>query len=111
MEAVNYGAGDGPNSIFAADLDSDGDSDLATANKNSDDISILLNLSNPIRPPDEEPEIPDQFSIFSYPNPFNASTTIQFSLIEKSEVTINIYDLLGRMVETLVKAEKPAGIF
>jgi ankyrin repeat protein len=41
--AVNYGAGDGPFSVFCADLDGDGDLDLAVANENSDNVSILKN--------------------------------------------------------------------
>lgn len=47
--------------------------------------------------------------ISAHPNPFNASTTIQYSLSEASHVTIEIYDLLGRHIETLVDAEMPAG--
>ncbi|UCC81070.1 MAG: VCBS repeat-containing protein, partial [Candidatus Zixiibacteriota bacterium] len=42
-DSVNYAAGDGPASVFAADLDADGDLDLATANLESDNISVLLN--------------------------------------------------------------------
>jgi len=41
--AVNYGAGDGASSVFAVDLDGDGDNDLAVANWYSDNVSVLLN--------------------------------------------------------------------
>ena len=41
--AVNYGAGDGSFSVFCADLDRDGDLDLAVANTWSDNVSILKN--------------------------------------------------------------------
>jgi ankyrin repeat protein len=41
--AVNYGAGDRPISVFCADLDGDTDLDLAIANDNSDNVSILKN--------------------------------------------------------------------
>jgi hypothetical protein len=41
--AVNYGAEDGPYSVFCADLDGDGDLDLAVANYVSDSVSILEN--------------------------------------------------------------------
>jgi hypothetical protein len=41
--AVNYPAGNGPYSVFCADLDGDGDLDLAVANYNSDSVSILKN--------------------------------------------------------------------
>jgi hypothetical protein len=41
--AVSYGAGDSPHSVFCADLDGDGDLDLAVANAGSDNVSILKN--------------------------------------------------------------------
>jgi hypothetical protein len=40
---TDYGAGDGPYSVFCADLDGDGDLDLAVANQWSDNVSILKN--------------------------------------------------------------------
>jgi hypothetical protein len=45
----------------------------------------------------------------NYPNPFNASTTISYSLREASHVTISVYDLLGREVETLFQGKQQAG--
>ena len=41
--AVNYAAGDAPTSVFAADLDGNGDQDLAVANYVSDNVSVLKN--------------------------------------------------------------------
>ena len=40
---VDYGAGSRPRSVFSADLDRDGDNDLAVANFGSDNVSVLLN--------------------------------------------------------------------
>ena len=40
---LNYPTGDGPHSVFAADFDGDSNSDLAVANYQSDNVSILLN--------------------------------------------------------------------
>jgi len=40
---VDYGAGDYPYSVFAVDLDGDGDNDLTVANRESDNVSVLLN--------------------------------------------------------------------
>ena len=55
-------------------------------------------------------EIPAEFALYqNYPNPFNPSTTIHYTLPEISDVTINIYDILGRMVTTLVHEKQPAG--
>jgi hypothetical protein len=47
--------------------------------------------------------------IDNYPNPFNASTIINYTLPGPSHVTIEIYDILGRRVETLIEGEQPAG--
>ncbi len=45
----------------------------------------------------------------NYPNPFNAKTTIKYSLSEQSDVTIEIYDIIGRKVDTIYKGYQPAG--
>ncbi len=49
--AVNYATGDSPNSIFCADLDGDGNLDLAVANYYSSNLSVLMNNGNGIFQP------------------------------------------------------------
>jgi len=58
-----------------------------------------------------EPEnLPDKISAFdSYPNPFNAKTTISFSLENQSAVNISIYDITGRLVDVLTSQTYDAG--
>ncbi len=51
----------------------------------------------------------EEFNVNVYPNPFNPSTTINYSIPEYSSITIKIFDILGNELEALVKAEKPAG--
>jgi hypothetical protein len=58
---------------------------------------------------DDALESPILFQIFNYPNPFNSSTTIEYTLPQAGRVRIDIYDLLGRKVETLVNEEVQAG--
>ncbi|UCC80954.1 MAG: T9SS type A sorting domain-containing protein [Candidatus Zixiibacteriota bacterium] len=45
----------------------------------------------------------------NYPNPFNASTTISYSLPEPADIRIEIFDILGRKVETLFSGLQEAG--
>lgn len=45
----------------------------------------------------------------NYPNPFNPSTTIEYSLRTASKVKIEIYDLLGRLVERIADKVESAG--
>ena len=56
-------------------------------------------------------EIPKDFYLAqNYPNPFNPSTTIQFGVPRASEVTIEIYNVLGRKVATLIEGNLVPGV-
>jgi fibronectin type 3 domain-containing protein len=59
---------------------------------------------------DYEQALPENFSLEqNYPNPFNPTTTINYTLPEATEVTIVVYDMMGREVKTLVSEHKDAG--
>jgi hypothetical protein len=49
------------------------------------------------------------FNLHNYPNPFNAVTTISFTLPYGSHANLTIYDLLGRRVETIIDQILPDG--
>ncbi len=54
--------------------------------------------------------LPMKFVLYqNYPNPFNPSTTINYEIPSAGIVTIKIYDVLGREIETLVNEEKNPG--
>jgi hypothetical protein len=55
-------------------------------------------------------ELPVLFRLFdNHPNPFNATTQISFELPESRQVTLTIYDLLGRKITTLTDGYLQAG--
>ena len=74
---------------------------------------------------DDEEFIPTEFSLSAYPNPFNPTTSIRYSIPnvtlstssraesrdEGSRVQLNIYDILGNQIATIVNEEKPAGTY
>ncbi len=55
---------------------------------------------------EETVKVPYTFGINNiYPNPFNPSTSIEFEIPELSEISIDIYNLLGRKVDNLIHQE------
>ncbi len=61
---------------------------------------------------DQVAVIPADFHLYqNFPNPFNPSTTIRYSIVEPGNVSIKIYDVLGREVKTLVNEVKTAGTY
>jgi len=55
-------------------------------------------------------ELPAEFGLRqNYPNPFNSKTTITYEVPEKTRVTLEIYDIVGREIRTIVSAEQEPG--
>ncbi len=54
---------------------------------------------------------PLSFTLSAYPNPFNPTTTISFELRDAAEVTLQVFDLLGREVAVLVNGRRDAGTY
>jgi hypothetical protein len=89
--------------------------------------SVLVNTNDPnhasisipctlfvVRTDIEDPgqAIPNVFSLAqNFPNPFNPTTEISFGLQADGNVSVEIYDIMGRKVKTLVNDYRPAGLY
>lgn len=110
---LNYGAGD--SAPDNPDVDGNAGPDslinlaLVEPDKNNDGLpDPTLFISDIKEIPGES--LPKEFSLAqNFPNPFNPSTRIQFSLPERSVVQLKIYDVLGRELMTLLDEERAAG--
>jgi len=57
-----------------------------------------------------ETTLPEKFALYqNYPNPFNPYTEIKFNLPRSSNVTLDIYDITGRKVRTLINRKLSSG--
>jgi len=55
-------------------------------------------------------QLPHAFNLYNnYPNPFNPVTTLRYDLPEDALVNITIYDIMGRIVRTLINSQQNAG--
>jgi hypothetical protein len=73
-------------------------------------IGTIVILVSDVKDQTGSREAPSEFTLSqNYPNPFNLSTQIDFTLAHSGFVSLNIYDILGRKVKTLVSENLSAG--
>ncbi len=98
IENISIRLMDESNKIIDADLKS-GDEFIIT---NESINKLLVQFSNSVTP--------NEFLLEqNYPNPFNPSTKIKFTIPKESNVQLNIYNVLGELVSTLVNEQLNAG--
>ena len=61
---------------------------------------------------DDNPSLPSRYSLGqNFPNPFNPTTSIRFTLPRRTRVSLKVFDILGREVATLTSGEFEAGTY
>ena len=66
-------------------------------------LFVFNKISLPVLAVKSKPTVPERLILFpAYPNPFNPSTTVRFSVLDtKQPLSLHIYDIDGRLIETL----------
>jgi len=94
--------------IRRVNLDGSNPEDLFTGTGQPGLIAIFQSGPNAVE--DDNSLIPSNFALQqNFPNPFNPSTTIKFSIPSESFTTLKVYDVLGNEIEKLVNEYLPAG--
>ncbi len=74
-------------------------------------VSCLSEAPMPVATEDVS-DVPDAFALHAnYPNPFNPTTTIPFTVAQPTHVVLDVYDVAGRRVATLVDGTYPPGYY
>ena len=74
------------------------------------DVNFNLAAGIPVTDVEEQNTVPLTFTLHqNSPNPFNPSTRITYVTPEAAQVTLNIYDVLGRHIRTLTDQQQAAG--
>jgi PKD repeat protein/subtilisin family serine protease len=83
---------------------------LIVSNSCSSDTLVMAALVHATDPSGVDDSMPVAFGLGrNYPNPFNPSTTIVFNLEKPGRTRLEIFDVSGRLVASLVDADKSAG--
>ena len=95
-------------SVYAIDVDSDGDMDVLSASWDDDKIAWYENLQ--MTGLDENNNLIQKLNyLTNFPNPFNPETNIVFNLLEEGQVQLDIYNIKGQKVKQLIKEQLIAG--
>ena len=80
------------------------------ATSNGESIHIYYLHEDRLLHVESGPSMPDRFELSqNYPNPFNPITFIDFSLPQSSHVKVEVFNVLGQVVKTIVNESRPAG--
>jgi hypothetical protein len=99
----------------AADLDSDGITEFimqkhSNPGYNYKSIFLKRNLISDVE--GEDDTLPEEFKIYqNYPNPFNPATKVKFEISQLSNISIKVYNILGKEITTLLEEQLSPGSY
>ena len=104
------------NVMFKPEIDKDYFDDLhlrwETEGQRIAQVIPLIGSTDPNFTDVESEDVLTEYTLSqNYPNPFNPTTIIAYEIPKTEFVSLKVYDILGREVETLVNEEKPAGSY
>jgi len=101
--------------IQTTDLDTGRYSVVIEFSHNADDgvtmIPVTLDVVNSLDTrPSEDPTVPAEYSLSAnFPNPFNSTTVINYSLRDQGQMRLELFDITGRKIRTIASGYKQSG--
>jgi hypothetical protein len=99
--------------LSTADIAGSNRLDIVACGRATGYVVVYINPYPPTSVLSDDPsiEVPRSFKLYqNYPNPFNPVTEIRFELLRSGQITLEVFDLLGKKVRTLVSGHRSAGI-
>ena len=85
--------------------------DTLITNTDATDVYVIKLTESEINSINKRPNYPFQYKLYqNYPNPFNPSTKIRFTISKSEKVRIEVFNLLGQKIETLINKQMPTGL-
>jgi len=107
---VSYGVGSMPSMVALADVNADGALDALVPTTAHAALCLLYGRGVPIvQPPPPAP--PARIAAFAAPNPFRTETTLEYAVRAPGAVRLSLFDVSGRLIDTLVNATSEAGTY
>lgn len=98
------------NITFAPTAEGNYDGQLTITSNDINHANIVIDLTAACQNVSTEPISPKVTKLYNnYPNPFNPTTNIAFSLKEQANVSIDIFNVKGQLVKRLINGQMPAG--